>query len=195
MATHQPYQVNVNVADPRDHHYHLPQHHHHLHHPATSEQLTRTATDKTAPTTDTDDDQTTVTTTDVDNNGTNLKAMSTKVLRSSLSLFRSSRTAAAAAATTEADGSATTEDEQQQRQQMEVDTITPYMVGFAIGWCTWLFGSVLGLFAGRGKRAGALRKGLFVGAVAVTLPFLAIMLFVWFLINKWNAFLDKFDLF
>lgn len=178
MATHQPHHVNVNVSDPHHHNYHLPQHRH-QHPAADDQQLTTTIADKTTPA-DTDDDHATTTTTTTD--GTNLKAMSANVLRSSLSLFRSSQRP----------DNATTENEQ---QQMEVDTITPYMVGFAIGWCTWLFGSVLGLFAGRGKQAGALRKGLFVGAVAVTLPFIAVMLFVWFLINRWNAFLDKFDLF
>lgn len=77
----------------------------------------------------------------------------------------------------------------------ESDITSYYVAGFVIGWFTWFFGSVLGLFAGKGTQAIALRKGLFVGAVSVTLPFAAIVALFAYFVTRWNTFIDKFNLF
>lgn len=75
------------------------------------------------------------------------------------------------------------------------DVTVLYLCGFVIGWFTWLFGLTLGFFAGPGSQAVALRKGLRVGALAVTLPFALIVGLAILLLNRWNAFLDKFSIF
>lgn len=82
-----------------------------------------------------------------------------------------------------------------QEQAQVVDTTAAYVAGFVIGWFTWLFGSVLGLFAGRGKHATALRKGLIVGAIAVSLPFAALVVLGWYFMHKIDKFFDKFSIF
>lgn len=74
----------------------------------------------------------------------------------------------------------------------EPDTAGPYLAGFVIGWFTWIFGLLLYCYAGKGARSAALRRGLLIGAVAVTLPLSFFLAFIIVIINRWNAFLDKF---
>lgn len=83
-------------------------------------------------------------------------------------------------------------DDESKEEVSEIDTTAPYLAGFAIGWFTWIFGLLLCVFAGKDERASALRKGLIVGAVSVSIPVSVVLTFVIIIINRWNAFLDKF---
>lgn len=76
----------------------------------------------------------------------------------------------------------------------EPDTLGPYLAGFAIGWFTWVFGLLLCIFAGKGDRSAALRKGLILGSLVVSVPLILVLIFIIVIINKLNLFLDKFPL-
>lgn len=78
--------------------------------------------------------------------------------------------------------------------EVEVDTTAPYLAGFAIGWCTWIFGLLLLFFSGQGKRPAALRRGVVIGAIAVTAPFIVMIVLFAIVARRWNQFLGKFPL-
>lgn len=86
-----------------------------------------------------------------------------------------------------------TEDDLKEKVQVP-DTTGPYLAGFVIGWFTWVFGLLLCIFAGKGERSAALRKGLVLGSVAVSVPLILVLIFIVVIINKLNSFLDKFPL-
>lgn len=91
-------------------------------------------------------------------------------------------------------GNGQTNSEEIGNSKSDINTLF-YISGFVIGWFTWIFGLPLGLLSGRGAHAIALRKGLCVGATAVTIPFAVIIGLFVFCLKRWNNFVDKFSVF
>lgn len=77
--------------------------------------------------------------------------------------------------------------------EVDVDVSTPYVLGFLVGWFTWVFGFVLLSFGGDGRRTAALRKGLVMGVAAVTLPLAAIISIFVILIGEFKDLLRPFS--
>lgn len=72
----------------------------------------------------------------------------------------------------------------------DLDISTPYILGFLAGWFTWVFGFVLLFFGGDGRRTAAMRRGLMMGVVAVTLPLAALLSAIIILVREFKDLLD-----
>lgn len=77
-------------------------------------------------------------------------------------------------------------------EESQTNTAGPYLAGFVIGWFTWIFGLLLCFFTGKSQRSASFRKGLIVGSISVSIPFMFFLTFLIIAFIRWNAFLDKF---
>lgn len=79
-------------------------------------------------------------------------------------------------------------------QQGSVDDFSwLYVVGFAIGWLTWLLGAAACQFAGNGKNHRSLKYGALLGAISVSIPLVTFFVVGAVILYKWKHFFDRFS--
>lgn len=55
-----------------------------------------------------------------------------------------------------------------ERKEEDVNITAPYIAGFFVGYITWILGFFIFCYGGDGKRTKALRRGVWVGCLAIT---------------------------